>query len=188
VKLVPPIASNDEPVSELRSHVEIRRYLRFFPEHMSVEDARSRRGSRANNASLVDFHVHLVKDDGSTEFVGTTGIFNIHAEFNSCEAGILVSPNLHRSGITTEVFYLLLRYTFEDRNIHRVAFQTGTDNVGMRGWLERVAGARLEGIQRECWKDDENYCDVAMYSILAGEWQGEVKEKLETRLKAVTRS
>lgn len=189
IKLVSPTASYDESVAKLRSDVEIRRYLRFFPEQMSIDDARLHRESRANNASLLDFHILLMKDDGSTEFVGSTLIFDIELKVsNSCEAGILVLPEVHRGGIATAAFYILLQYAFDDRKMHRVAFQTGRDNVGMRGWLEKVAGAKLEGVKRECWKDGNSYSDCVLYSILEGEWQGGIKEKLEARLESASSS
>ena len=67
----------------------------------------------------------------------------------------------------------MLRYAPE-RKFHRVTFETGADNLPMRGWLEKVAGARKESTKVGAWKDpSENggYSDVTGYAILEDEWR-----------------
>ncbi|TFK42310.1 acyl-CoA N-acyltransferase [Crucibulum laeve] len=182
VKLIPPTKNDDEAVSIIRSHPVTRFYLRFFPEIFTVEDARERRETRAEDSKLIDFHIHAIMDDERFHFSGTTGIFNIDLANETCEAGILVSPDTHGKGIATEALYTLLQYVFEERNFHRVTFETASDNIGMRKWLEDTAGARLEAVRKEAWKESEGkYCDVNGYSILNWEWNSHVKLALEKK-------
>ncbi|KAJ6486416.1 acyl-CoA N-acyltransferase [Mycena vitilis] len=186
--LVPPSEIDDIPTATLRSHPETRRYLRFFPEHVTPAEACARRMSRVDDHTVVDFNIHVLgapdAADASSTFVGSTGIFRIDTEYgNTCEAGILISPEYVRGGLATDALYTVLVYVFEDRKFHRVEFQTGADNLAMRGWLEK-AGAMLEGQKRHLWSDPTTgaYTDVCLYSILAEEWTATVKGKLEARM------
>ncbi|KAK7062260.1 ribosomal-protein-alanine acetyltransferase [Favolaschia claudopus] len=196
ISLVPPSEADDPFVAVLRSHIETRRYLRYFPELFSAADARDRRIKRESEPDLIDFHIHLAQNSpaatGATNtFVGSTGIFNIIDTFigNSCEVGILISPDYFRGGLATEALYTVLKWVFEDRKFHRAEFNTGTDNLAMRGWLEK-AGATLEGTKRECWVDPSTggFTDVCTYSILEEEWREIVSGRLEERMNRGTLS
>lgn len=183
VLLVPPNDSDDQSVSIIRAHPATRRSLRFLPETFSVEDARLRRESRCENATIVDFHVHALDNAGIPTFAGMTGIFNLDERGHACEIGILISPDYHGKGLATDVLYTLLLWVFEDKKVHRVTFETGEDNKGMRHWLENVAVAKLEAERRECWPDgDGKYSDVMGYSILEWEWKDRVKSALQKKL------
>ncbi|KAF7352311.1 Ribosomal-protein-alanine acetyltransferase [Mycena venus] len=183
--LVPPSEEDDAFVSALRCRVETRRYLRYFPEHFSLDDARARRLSRAADQTLVDFHIHALNGpaDATSTFVGTTGIFRIDDHGHACEVGILISPEYFRGGLATEALHTVLVYVFEDRKFHRAEFITGVDNLAMRGWLEK-AGATLEGTKREAWPDPTTggSTDVCVYGILQTEWTTTVKGRLEARM------
>ncbi|KAF5370594.1 hypothetical protein D9758_001973 [Tetrapyrgos nigripes] len=183
--LVRPTEAHDEAVLGLRTHPITRQYLRFFPETLTTEEVRKIREGRADNNTCLDFHAHLMDDSGSVgDFVGSTGLFNIDEENNHTDMGILLSPNVHRGGIGTDILYTLLSYAFDERGFYKVIFETGVDNLNMRGWLEKVAGATIEGTLRGFWRDLINggYSDVLSYSILEDQWRDEVKGKLEKRL------
>ena len=148
-----------------------------------MDDIRDRRESRGEDKSVFDFHVHVLQPDGSSRFAGMTGYFNINEGYSSCEAGILVAPDLHGKNLATEIFYVLLQFIFEEKKFHRVTFETGADNIGMQKWLEKVAGARLEAQRKDCWKNlDGTYSDVRGYAMLEGEWREHVKAGLEKRM------
>jgi RimJ/RimL family protein N-acetyltransferase len=188
VKLVPPKGDDDEAVSILRSHPLTRRYLRFLPTYNTIEDARIRRQSRAEDHSVVDFYIYVMNMDGTASFAGTTVIFNINETFESCEAGILISPDMQRRGLATESLYTLLEYAFGERKMHRATFETAEDNLPMRSWLEKVLEAKLEANRRDCWKEGEGkYTNVSGYSLLEWEWTGGVKEKLLNQCYSVRR-
>ncbi|KAJ7108670.1 acyl-CoA N-acyltransferase [Mycena epipterygia] len=185
ITLVPPQKVDDAAVAALRCYPETRRYIRFFPEHVSVEESLERRIIREADSSVLDFNIHALAPGSPPQFAGTTGIFRIDNEFKSCEVGILVSPGSFREGIATDALYTVLAYAFEELKFHRAVFLTRVDNVGMRGWLDR-AGATLEGINRESWSDGKGgFTDVCLYSILEGEWSTSIKARLEERIKRI---
>jgi len=182
ILLVPPSEADDASVAQLRCHPETRRYIRFFPDHVSVEESKTRRLARAADPALLDFNIHALIPGTPPKFVGTTGIFRIDEMSKSCEIGILISPDSFRGGIATDALHTVLAYAFEQRKLHRAVFFTGVDNVGMRGWLDK-AGAFLEGVNRESWSDGNGgFTDVCLYSILEREWADTVKPRLDVRI------
>lgn len=183
LSLVPPSLADDERVIILQTHPEIRRYLRFFPKALTPEQIRLDREKQAEDSHIIRFNMHATQSDGSTVFAGMGGIHSIDEDNGSCEAGILVSPDLHRGGVATDTLYTILEFAFEDRHMHRVSLKTGVDNIGMRKWLEKVAEAGYEGKKREIWKNqDGSYSDVVEYSILEGEWRQRIRLALQNRL------
>ena len=184
--MVPPSAIDDEAVAACRTHPVTRRFLRFLPTHMTVNEVRVRRESRAEDSRIVDFYIHHLQEDGTGRFAGLTGYFNLDTANGSCEAGIIVVPDLHGKNLATEVFYVLLQYIFEAQKLHRVTFETGSNNIAMQSWLENVAGIRLEAERKECWKQvDGTFADVKGYAILDWEWRDTVKSRLTKRLNAI---
>lgn len=154
---------------------------------MTSEDAANLRLFRAAEPSYCDYHVHT-SIDGSHVFVGMIGFRNFDAFNRSVEMGILLLPDYHGKGVGTETLYVLLEYLFYQRQMHRVSFETSTENAQMRGWFDKVAGAKLEAIRRECWRsveDTDYYADVASYCILEQEWKGSVQERLKTKLSKI---
>ncbi|KAI3618722.1 ribosomal-protein-alanine acetyltransferase [Moniliophthora roreri] len=184
LRLEPAAEVNDEANAKIRMHPETRRYLRYLPEHFTTEEAQRLRESRVADPAVLEFNIYVKDKDGNDRFAGGTLIFHIEEQHRSCEAGIILSPEVHRGGVATDVFYTLLSYIFEERKMHRVTFETGSDNLAMRGWLEKVAGARIEAQRLECWIDPVSggYSDVTGYAILEWEWKDRIKERLENRL------
>jgi RimJ/RimL family protein N-acetyltransferase len=186
VLLVPPSESDDPFVAALRCHPETRRYIPFFPEHCAPDEARDRRISREASKEIVDFSIYAVTSESAPKYIGATMIFNIDETFKSCEAGVSISPDSFRGGFATDALHTVLTYAFEERRLHRVVFQTATNNIRMRGWLERYE-ATLEGILRDGWSDGAGgYTDACLYSILEQEWTQTVKTKMEERINRTT--
>ncbi|KAJ7204790.1 acyl-CoA N-acyltransferase [Mycena pura] len=184
LRLMPPSSADDQFFAQLRCHPETRRYMPF-PEHFTLEATRERRVARAADETIIDFSIHTVPSDAqsATKYVGSISIFDIDEGDRSCEAGIAVWPESFRAGIATDAMHRALTHVFEERQLHRVTFQTGVNNAAMCGWLERF-GAILEGTLREAWSDGHGgYMDAFLYSILEQDWTNTVKAKLEERIK-----
>lgn len=183
VKLVPPSVADDEPFAALRSHPTTRLNLQFFPEHTTAEEMRARREAAAENAQVLQFSLYLQKEDGTTSFAGALGLLNIDPLNDSCSVGVVISPDHHRSGLATEALYLLLKFAFEEKKIHRATFDTAVDNVKMKGWLENIAGVEQEFRLKDSLKiGPGTYIDSVGYGILDRDWTGEVKARLEERI------
>ncbi|KAJ2916791.1 hypothetical protein MD484_g3668, partial [Candolleomyces efflorescens] len=183
VKLVPPTEPTDEAVAILRTDPITLRYLKFLPQTMTTEENRVRRETRAKDPQILDLLAYVRGEDGSYELGGTTGVFHMDNLQKCCEAGILVAPKFQGQGVTAEIFYTLFTYIFEEKGFHRIGMETAMENMPMRGWLEKVADIRQEGVKKEWWTDMAGgWTDVGSYAILDWEWRDKVKERLEKRI------
>jgi RimJ/RimL family protein N-acetyltransferase len=188
VSLVHPSPADDEAVAALRSHPGTLRYLNFLPEYCSVEDSCKRREERTADPRTRDFHIHHLHGQSGVEhsatpsFVGTCGLTDINPVNCSAEAGILIVPELHRTGLGTQALYLLLNFAFDGLKLHRVVFETGEDNVAMRGWFEHVLEIKPESYLKEAWKRGDGWMDAVVYRILEYEWREGLKHRLENRI------
>ncbi|KAJ7593736.1 acyl-CoA N-acyltransferase [Mycena floridula] len=187
VKLASPTEADDEPKALLRSHPATSRYLPTLPTRLTTSDARAMRERLDQDISSVALTIHFRDEVEEYVFAGTTGLYHIDKANNRCTVGIMVSPNIHGRGIATEALYTVMEFAFETRNFHKVTFETSMENVQMRGWLEKTAGARLEGVMKDAWKhfEADAYSDMASYGILEGEWRNGIKEKLKAKIQKV---
>ncbi|KAF8186879.1 acyl-CoA N-acyltransferase [Mycena galopus ATCC 62051] len=183
ILLIRPREEDDAAVAALRSHPETHRHLTFESAHLSVEEARALRITRAADERRMSFNIHVSNESGSTisTFGGTVGLSHIN-HLKSCEVGILINPEYFRRGLATDALYTILAYAFETMKLDRARLSTAANNVGMRGLLEK-AGVMLEGIARDDWSDGKGgFSDVCLYGILEQEWAKTIKAKLEGQI------
>lgn len=111
--------------------------------------------------------------------VGSTRFGNIERKHRRAEIGwTFLTPRCQRTGINTEMKYLMLRHAFEAWNLMRVEFKTDSLNDKSRNALERI-GATEEGTLRNhmvTWSGRIRHS--VYYSITDGDWP-RVKSHLE---------
>lgn len=189
--LARPNPKDDAAVAALRTHPESRRYLPFLPTSLSPDEWASKREARAAQDDVWDFHCYFADNITGTVdplnplLPGQCTIMHIDRDNRCAETGLLVHPSLHRSGVATEMLYMLLAHAFEhpELKLHRLDFTTSLDNVKMRGWLEKF-GAVHEYTFREKWADGKGgWIDVVGYRILDREWP-KIREKIKKWLDA----
>ncbi|RQO74388.1 N-acetyltransferase [Pedobacter sp. KBW06] len=96
-----------------------------------------------------------------------------------CEIGhTWLTASSIKTGINTEIKFLMLKYAFEYWKVWRVNFTTDVRNLQSRAAIERL-GAKFEGLIRaERMGADFTIRDSARFSILLSEWT-EVKARLQ---------
>src|SRR5688572_1614355 len=116
--------------------------------------------------------------------VGSTRFGNIERKHRRAEIGwTFLTPRRQRTGINTEMKYLMLRHAFEAWNLMRVEFKTDSFNDKSRNALKRI-GAVEEGILRNHMVTYTGRIrHTVSFSITDGEWPG-VKQHLETMMAA----
>lgn len=178
-----PTSAEDDQVSILRSDARMLRHLRFMPQTISIPEVAERRETRLKDPKIIDFNVFDDSPEGGGKLVGMTGVFDYDESMSRCEAGIVISPEETGKGLASVMMYTVLMFAFEEKGVHRVTFETSEDNAAMRGWLEKVAEARVEATRLECWKDGQGgWINVKGYAIIDWEWRERVKPNLEKRL------
>ncbi|KAJ7447208.1 acyl-CoA N-acyltransferase [Mycena latifolia] len=180
VALVSPTAADDEAGAALRSDPATRRFQRFMPERITAEGMAARRALHGANPAVIILSIHALKLGSQPTFVGEASIYRMDNVFgNSCEVGVIISPQYFGGALATDALYSVLDHVFDGLKFHRVAFHTAVDNVIIRRWIERVGGT-LEGIERGSWSDGKGgYEDVCLYSILDKEWRGAGRARVE---------
>ncbi|WP_297844622.1 GNAT family protein [Pseudomonas sp.] len=117
------------------------------------------------------------------KLVGSTRFWKIDRKNRKLEIGhTWLSESIQRSGINTEVKYLLLTHAFEVMNCVRVQFTTDELNEKSRAAILRI-GATQEGIVRhERIMPDGRKRNSVRFSIIDSEWPT-VKALLEAKMR-----
>ncbi len=103
--------------------------------------------------------------------VGGAGFSNIEGHNGSAEVGLFVGiPELWDQGLGCDVLESLLRFGFEEMNLHRICLRVFAENERAVHLYEKV-GFRHEG----CWRQAEfrhgRYHDLLWMSVLRDEWR-----------------
>jgi len=116
--------------------------------------------------------------------VGSTRYLNIRPEHRSLEIGwTWLGRDWQRTGVNTEVKFLLLDHAFERLRCVRVEFKTDARNERSQQALERI-GAQREGVMRNHMVVQNDFVrDSVYFSIIDSEWPKTKKrlEKLQRR-------
>ncbi|KAI9296136.1 acyl-CoA N-acyltransferase [Neoconidiobolus thromboides FSU 785] len=133
----------------------------------------------------MNFHVFLKEGiEGNKEpvFIGCGGLATVDLGSHNGTVGIILHSKYQRGGYGTEVLFLVLKYSFEVMNLHRLAFETSPGNAGMRGWLENVALSRLESIIEELIFYNDSYYSLAVYPLFRRDWESKTKPNILKRI------
>jgi ribosomal-protein-serine acetyltransferase len=83
--------------------------------------------------------------------------------------GFWLAPAAGGRGRMTRACELLAEWAFERAGLNRLEIRTTVDNARGRAVPERL-GFRLEGIARQAKRLGDRYADVAVYAMLASQW------------------
>lgn len=109
-------------------------------------------------------------------YLGQIDLYTINWKLRSAEMAIVLGAEAQRGkGIGTEAIGLMLEYAFLTLGLERVELDVATENRRAIHCYEK-SGFTLEGIKRHAFMLDGEYTDLALMSVLAGEWR--VKRKI----------
>ena len=115
------------------------------------------------------FCIEAVKNNGNKP-IGTVGLDNINSKDHHAEFGIAIGEKDYWSnGYGTEAARLIIRYGFEQLNLHRInSFAISFKERSLR--LHLRVGFKEEGRQREAVFKNGDYHDHVMFGLLKNEW------------------
>jgi RimJ/RimL family protein N-acetyltransferase len=93
------------------------------------------------------------------------------ARGRQAEIGYVLDPAYAGRGYATEAVRELLRYCFEDLDVHRVVANCFTDNVTSWRLMERVGMRREAHTVRDSLHRSGQWLDSYAYALLAYEWR-----------------
>lgn len=109
------------------------------------------------------------REDGG--IIGTTTIFQIDHEHRRGEIGFAIGRDHWGHGYASEAVTLLIRFAFEQLDLHRLEADPDPQNLGSIRVLERQ-GFKREGLLRERYFLDGEPQDAEYYGLLRREWSG----------------
>lgn len=116
------------------------------------------------------FIAYAVIDNRTGRAEGFQSFMTINATHGSVEiGGILWGPNISRTPVTTEAFYLFSKHAFEDLHYRRYEWKCNNDNAASRNAALRF-GFQFEGIFRQHMIQHGWNRDTAYFSMLDHEW------------------
>jgi len=122
---------------------------------------------------------YAIRHNETGRVIGGSGYWHIDHQNNKLEiGGSWLMEDFQRSGVNTEVKYLLLKNAFEVLGCNRVGFSIDARNEKSLRAIERI-GATKEGVLRcDMVMHDGSLRDSAIYSVVKREWPA-VQEKLK---------
>lgn len=103
-------------------------------------------------------------------FVGVISYVYFHWRDRRTEIGYWVAESYQGRGIITRSARALCRYAFRELGFNRVEIRCATGNIRSCAVAERLGFTR-EGVMRQYALGLEGYQDMALYALLAEEWQ-----------------
>ena len=100
--------------------------------------------------------------------VGTIGFMWWNQENRSAEVGYSLSRVQWNRGLMTEALREVIRFGFEEMDLHRIEAQHEVSNPASGRVMEKV-GMRKEGVLRGRLYNKGRFVDVAVYAILSGD-------------------
>lgn len=123
-------------------------------------------------AMLKDSNVRNFAIEFEGRHVGGAGFNNIDGRNANAEVGLFVGlPELWDRGLGHDVLRTLLRFGFEQMNLHRIYLRVFAKNERAVRLYEKV-GFQHEGRWREAEFRHGRYQDIMWMSILREEWAG----------------
>ena len=101
---------------------------------------------------------------------GTIGCNKFNWQDKSTEIGYWLGQSYTGKGIITKSCRAIIDHCFNTLKLNRIVIRADVANAPSRAVPERL-GFTLEGIARQAGCIDEKYHDLAIYSLLAAEWQ-----------------
>ncbi|QIB66405.1 GNAT family N-acetyltransferase [Kineobactrum salinum] len=117
-------------------------------------------------------------ENAKHRLVGSTRYLHMRPQHRGLEIGwTWLGQEWQRTGVNTEVKFLLLRHAFERLHCLRVEFKADARNQRSQKALERI-GATREGVLRKHMIVQDDYArDSVYFSVIDSEWP-QVKQRL----------
>jgi RimJ/RimL family protein N-acetyltransferase len=135
----------------------------------SLVDEQNFLADASKNNSFTDMRVAIETKEGV--HIGICGLHRARPEDRNAELGIMIGDRSYQSsGYGTDTMLTLLRFAFEQMNLHKVAL--GVFEFNSRAMtVYRKCGFVEEGRFREDYYQDGRYWDVIRMSVLRREWE-----------------
>ena len=144
-------------------------YLTWDP-HTSLTETRDYLTYVGQRYRTGDFYDWSVVDKESGRMIGTCGFTSFNCPADSAEIGYVLNPAFQGRGLATEAVRRVLRFGFEELELHRIEAHFIEGNDASRRLMERV-DMSFEGYARESMKIKGKYRTIGTCAILRREFE-----------------
>lgn len=167
VRLTAPRRDDAAAFARWSHDADYRRHMDSDVARPETEDAYSRQDT-GSGANSFFFAVRTLADD---RLIGFVALFSI--EWANA-AGVMAlgvgEPEYRERGYGTDIMRTILRYAFDELNLHRVGLDVNGNNPRAIHVYEKL-GFQREGIRRESLHRDGQRHDRIWMGILRREWE-----------------
>jgi len=150
---------------------EVRHYLTAYMPMSLAEEEKWFEGQLQKQDGRI-FAIEVIDGDQPIH-IGNVGIHDVDWKNRAAEVGIVIGEKDYwGKGYGTDALKTLLRFAFQEMNLHRVQLRVHDYNARALRCYEKC-GFQHEGRQRQALFRDGEYHDVLLMGILAGEFQTE---------------
>lgn len=166
IELRPIICDHAEIYVTWYNDLDIRRLARMI-RPVSVENFRKSINNIYNATDRIKFEIWHIADEKP---IGDVGLGDIEYHDRNAQFGIMIGDkNYWNQGYATEALQLILKYAFEEVNLHKVWGSISDWNKGSQK-VAIKAGMHLEATKKEDWYIDGEYVDTHIYAIFKRDW------------------
>jgi RimJ/RimL family protein N-acetyltransferase len=153
---------------------EVMQYLSFYLPMTEMTEEKFIENLANNPGTDVYFVIEAIENDGN-KAIGSIGLNGIHPKDHFATFGIAIGEKEYWSkGYGTEAAKLIIKYGFEQLNLHRISSIVYDFNErSLRMHLS--VGFKEEGRRREMAFKNGKYADVVVFGLLRKEWQANVE-------------
>ena len=102
--------------------------------------------------------------------IGTCGFSSFDESNNAAEVGYVLSPDYWRQGIATEALFRVMRFGFEELELHRIYARIMEGNTASEA-VARKCGMRHEATLCKALLVKGEYRTIKIYAVLREEFQ-----------------
>ncbi len=154
-----------------RNHPQAAKYQGWeFPYPREKAERFIREMKEASLPRQGEWAQYAVALKGTGELVGDLGCYVKKNDSRQAVIGFTIAPARWRQGYASEIIPALLRFLFEEMNMHRVSADCDAENVASYKTLEKL-GFRREAHFVESFPINGAYASEYYYAMLQREWR-----------------
>jgi [ribosomal protein S5]-alanine N-acetyltransferase len=156
----------------LYSDPEVLRYIIVEPPCTTVEQALemiSWMNGHFESRNAVRWGI--TERDGDDTLIGTCGFHYYAPEHRRVDVGYDLQKAYWGKGYVTEAAGAVVRWCFENLNLHRIQADCTAGNIGSERVLEKL-GFTYEGLWRERDFENGHFVDIKQFGLLRREYKG----------------
>lgn len=166
--LRPMRVSDAEDMFRYASRRDVTEYLLWSP-HPSRQYTEDYLRYLQRRYALGEFYDWAVVEKESGRMIGTCGFTRFDFPHNAGEIGYVLAPDCHGRGLGTEAARRVLRFGFEELELHRIEAKFMRGNDASLRVMEKL-GMTLEGYRRDGMLVKNAYRTIGVCSILKDEF------------------